>query len=95
MNKSDFKALLAKSYDRDASRRVLVPNGIMYLGLYGGYDSEGVWEEDWCEPKRFFSFYSDTSIQEIVTSYFKLESFRTISKGEGNLHFQSILLRKG
>lgn len=75
-------------------KRVLVTDGLLYLGLYGGKDSEGVWEEDWCEPKRFFSFYLDDAILEVVSRHFEIEHFSTIPLEEGNPHFQSFTLRK-
>ncbi|MGD8406247.1 MAG: class I SAM-dependent methyltransferase [Anaerolineales bacterium] len=36
-------------------RIVLKPGGLFYLGLYGGFDFEGIWEDDSYTPKRFFS----------------------------------------
>ncbi|GIP34676.1 hypothetical protein J2TS4_38860 [Paenibacillus sp. J2TS4] len=75
-------------------RRVLKPGGVFYLGLYGGRDSEGIWEEDWCEPKRFFAFRSDESVQALVKPYFRLEYFNKVQLEEGNPHFQSFILRK-
>ncbi|WP_144941979.1 bifunctional 2-polyprenyl-6-hydroxyphenol methylase/3-demethylubiquinol 3-O-methyltransferase UbiG [Paenibacillus sp. 32O-W] len=75
-------------------RRVLKPDGVFFLGLYGGQDSEGIWEEDWCEPKRFFAFRSDDMIQDLVKPYFQLEYFNTVQLGERNPHFQSLILRK-
>jgi len=74
--------------------KVLGPNGLFYYGVYGGQDSEGVWDQDDYEPKRFFSFYEDDAIQEMVKRYFILEDFHTVSIGEGKLHFQSMTLRK-
>ena len=75
-------------------RRVLKPNGLFFLGVYGGYDFEGVWERDAYDPKRFFSFYSDEHLKQIVTQSFRLYSFKQIVSGDGDLHFQSFMLRK-
>jgi len=76
-------------------RSLLMPNGLFYMGLYGGIDFEGIWPEDWHEPKRFFSFHSDEWIQEIATTYFELLSFKPIFVGRGEeLHFQSLVLRR-
>ena len=33
---------------------VLKPAGLFYLGMYGGYDFEGIWDKDIYTPKRFF-----------------------------------------
>lgn len=75
-------------------RRVLKANGLFFLGIYGGYDFEGIWEKDSYNPKRFFSFYSDEKLKQIVTESFKLVSFKQVIPGDGDLHFQSLTLRK-
>jgi SAM-dependent methyltransferase len=75
-------------------RRVLKPNGLFFLGVYGGFDFEGVWEKDSYDPKRFFSFYSDEILKQIVIQSFTLLSFKQIVSGAGDLHFQSLTLRR-
>ena len=74
--------------------RVLKANGLFFLGIYGGYDFEGIWETDSYIPKRFFSFHSDEGLKQIVTESFELLSFKQIVSGDGELHFQSLTLRK-
>lgn len=74
--------------------KVLRPGGLFFYGVYGGQDSEGVWEKDFYEPKRFFTMFQDDSIQEVVRSRFRVEDFHTVPMGEGAPHFQSLLLRK-
>jgi SAM-dependent methyltransferase len=88
--KADLPAVLA------ALRTVLRPDGLFYLGLYGGEDSEGVWPGDDHEPKRFFSFHTDDGIQRAVRPHFTILHFdRVPLDGEdGRLHFQSLLLRR-
>ena len=75
-------------------KRVLKPEGLFFLGVYGGYDFEGIWEKDTYTPKRFFSFYSDEGLRQVVTESFPLLAFKQISSGAGDLHFQSLILRK-
>lgn len=75
-------------------KRVMKPDGLFYMGLYGGTDSEGVWENDWCEPKRFFASYSDRSIRALAGQYFKEISFQTVPLKEGEPYFQGLLLQK-
>ena len=75
-------------------RRVLTPGGLFYLGLYGGREFEGVWDEDHYEPKRFFRHYADDDLRALVMDFFSLESFRRIPHGWNGLHFQSLILRK-
>jgi SAM-dependent methyltransferase len=75
---------------------VLKPNGLFYLGLYGGYDFEGIWTDDTYEPKRFFTFYEDDVLQAEVAKHFRVESFKRVlvADDDDKLHFQSMLLRK-
>jgi len=70
------------------------PGALFYMGLYGGNDSEGVWENDWCDPKRFFASYSDNSIRTLVRKYYKEISFNTIPLQDGQPHFQALILQK-
>ncbi|MBU5483793.1 GNAT family N-acetyltransferase [Clostridium sp. MSJ-11] len=73
--------------------KILEPGGIFFMGVYGGEDSEGVWEEDVYNPPRFFSFYTDERIKEVVSKHFSIVSFERVETGE-KFHFQSIILRK-
>ena len=75
---------------------VLTPAGLFSMGVYGGYDQEGMWPDDAYEPRRFFAFYSDEQLQQVVTQVFDLLSFKSIPLGgeSGALHFQSLILRK-
>jgi len=68
-------------------------SGLFFMGVYGGEDSEGIWDEDIYTPHRFFSFHTDESIKKYVTKYFELISFERIETG-GKYYFQSIILRK-
>ena len=74
---------------------LLRPEGWVYLGLYGGFDFEGVWEEDHQQPKRFFSFFSDEHIKIEVAKVFDIRSFKHINVDrKSDLHFQSLILEK-
>jgi SAM-dependent methyltransferase len=73
---------------------VLKEDGLFYMGVYGGKDSEGVWEEDTYIPKRFFSFYTNDDILDVVSPLFEVLNFHVVSEAGGNLDFQSLLLRK-
>ncbi len=75
--------------------RVLKPNGLFYLGVYGGRDFEGIWQEDWNEPKRFFAYYRDEDLLDVIRTIFELVYFRRVTVERGaDFHFQSIMLRK-
>ncbi len=73
---------------------VLNPGGLVFMGVYGGQEWEGTWEEDTYVPKRFFVFYTDDGIQAAVREHFDIVSFDRIHTG-GKYHFQSIVMRKG
>lgn len=78
----------------DRIHRVIKPGGLFYLGLYGGREFEGVWDEDYFEPKRFFCHHLDEDLCALVTEFFSLESFRRIPHGWNGLHFQSLILKR-
>ncbi len=86
--KKDFELILKKI------KKSLKPSGLFYLGMYGGINFEGIYEEDHCKPKRFFSFYCTQDILVIVQKYFHLEYFRHITPFKDGGTFQSIILRK-
>ncbi|NOV03015.1 class I SAM-dependent methyltransferase [Paenibacillus planticolens] len=71
--------------------RVLKPEGFFYLGLYGGYESEGIWENDSYRPQRFFAFYEDAQIQERVGEVFDIEHFNVLPLADMQPHYQSII----
>ncbi len=73
-------------------RRVLKPGGLFFMGVYGGKDSEGVWDGDHYVPKRFFAMYSDTNLLQTVEEVFRVVSFETVPQGAGSPHFQSLVL---
>lgn len=75
-------------------RRVLKPGGLFFCGVYGGQDTEGIWEKDNYEPKRFFAMYEDEDIVQLIGEYFEIVDFHTVDMGEDAPHFQSLLLRK-
>ena len=73
---------------------VLKPTGLFYIGVYGGNEFEGIWQEDFYTPKRFFSFYPDHQIQEVVSNFFEILYFKVIPLEKGKAHFQSMILRR-
>ena len=75
-------------------KRVLKPRGLFYLGVYGGYDFEGVWEEDTYVPKRFFSFFTHDGIIQAVGKHFEIAYYKTIPVEGRKTDFQSLILRK-
>lgn len=76
-------------------RRVLKPGGLFLMAVYGGFEHEGVWQDDYHDPQRFFSFYIDDQIQAVVAQLFKLEQFTAVdNNNEVGLHSQILILRR-
>lgn len=78
-------------------KRVLKTGGYFYMGVYGGRSSEGIWEEDFYEPKRFFSFYKKEELIVVLKKYFSVTTFEEFGPeiiGGNDLSFQSIVLKK-
>lgn len=87
--KPDFPAIL------EQISTLLRPDGLFFLGQYGGVDEEGVWAGDHYEPKRFFARYLDEQIKALVTPLFEMIYFKAVPLDDGSIgHFQSIILRK-
>lgn len=75
-------------------RSLLRPAGLFFLGVYGGFEKEGINENDYHDPPRFFSHHTDEFMQEVTTPYFDLLSFKVIAWPERTMHFQSMRLRR-
>ncbi len=75
---------------------LLRPDGVFFLGMYGGIELEGVWDKDSYEPKRFFAFYLDEQIQDVVAPLFEVLYFKPVPlpEDEAGMHFQSMILRR-
>lgn len=75
---------------------IVDPNGLVYLGVWGGLDDEGIAEDDFYQPARFFSFRSDESLLAALEEVFAVEEFETFfpdGQREDPLHMQSAILR--
>jgi SAM-dependent methyltransferase len=84
--KSEFPLVL------ESVRNVLRPDGLFYLGLYGGFDFEGIWEDDSYTPKRFFSFHTDKKLKRALANTFKILYFKCIEFEKNGMSFQSTIL---
>jgi ubiquinone/menaquinone biosynthesis C-methylase UbiE len=81
----------------DEIYRVLKPTGLFFMGVYGGFESEGIWENDHHTPKRFFSFFNDDQLIQIVSKQFAPQDFKRLTVPEiadPNMVFQRLILRK-
>jgi SAM-dependent methyltransferase len=75
--------------------RLLKTGGLFFLGVYGGYEHEGIWERDSYEPQRFFSFFSDEHLEQEVSKVFDVLTFKQIIlEPDDPIHFQSLILKK-
>jgi SAM-dependent methyltransferase len=69
-------------------RAVLRPGGLFYFGAYGGSGEEGTAEQDTHDPPRFFSWRTDTHVQQVVGRFFTIVDFH-VAEPDG-FHFQSL-----
>jgi hypothetical protein len=75
-------------------KQIIKSGGYFYIWVYGGYNFEGVWDEDPYSPNRFFSFYQDEEIKEVVSKEFEIIHFDIVPMGGMRADYQSIILRK-
>ncbi|WP_203417123.1 class I SAM-dependent methyltransferase [Jiangella ureilytica] len=74
-------------------RSLLRPDGLFFLGLYGGDGSEGVVEWDRHDPPRFFSWRTDAQLLAAAGEHFDVVDFHRVPLDpEG--WFQSLTLSR-
>ena len=74
--------------------RVVRPEGLIFILMHGGRSFEGVREEDFYEPKRFYALYADDELQLILERFFQVISFQVIMREESSANsFQAVTLR--
>ncbi len=73
--------------------RILKRNGVFFIGIYGGESSEGIFENDFYRPKRYFSRYTDEELKSILKEYFQIIKFEHIDIGKNEFWFQSVFLK--
>jgi len=74
--------------------RVVRPEGLIFILMHGGRSFEGVREEDFYEPKRFYALYADDELQLILERFFQVISFQVIVREESSANsFQAVTLR--
>jgi SAM-dependent methyltransferase len=75
-------------------RELLRPGGLFFLGVYGGVEQEGVYEDDAHKPPRFFARHTDEFMLRATAPFFDLVSFKAIPLNDKDFHFQSMILRR-
>ncbi|WKZ81801.1 MAG: class I SAM-dependent methyltransferase [Acidimicrobiia bacterium] len=75
---------------------VVQPGGLVYLGVWGGVDEEGMPEDDFYQPPRYFCFRSDDTLLRVVGEEFDIISFDTFfpEEGDDHLHMQSLVMER-
>ena len=85
--KRDLPAILRRLHG------LLQPGGLFYMGMHGGQDFEGIYEDDVHEPKRHFSLYLPEQIREVVGRFFQPVYFQVIPLTSDTDAFQSMIWR--
>jgi len=76
---------------------VLLENGLFYMGVYGGEDTESEYvRSEISETPRFFSYHSMDSLKIRLAEYFQIISFNQfeVSRKIEKHIFQSVVMRK-
>ncbi|MCY0875694.1 MAG: class I SAM-dependent methyltransferase [Firmicutes bacterium] len=71
--------------------RVLKPGGLFFIGVYGRYNSEGIWKDDDYQPKRFFSFFDEATLKAMLSQFFEVVSFQVFPHTD-ELDFHAIVV---
>jgi hypothetical protein len=85
--KSDIKQVLLNIDN------TLNDDGLFYMGVYGGKDSEHEHVNDLLDIPRFFSFYTESNLKNELSGIFEIIRFNQVNV-ERDLCFQSALMRK-
>ena len=72
---------------------VLAADGLFSLGLWGGDDHEGPYEDDHYEPKRYFVLYSRQTLFRHLAVEFWIEEYQRLTFDDDQF-FHKVLLRK-
>jgi SAM-dependent methyltransferase len=78
-------------------RDVLGTGGIFCMGTWGGVGREGLYDDDFYSPPRFFALRTDEDLRAGVGRVFEVESFSIIvpdDHRDDELHVQFIRARK-
>ncbi|GAB3233103.1 hypothetical protein GCM10027447_29350 [Glycomyces halotolerans] len=78
----------------DQVERVLAPGGLFYWGQYGGQDTERVWSDDRCDPKRLFSLMTAETMERTAAERFEILDRRVREPDYTELDFTSLVLRR-
>ena len=71
---------------------VLNENGLFYMGVYGGIDTESNYINEVSDVPRYFSYYSEYKLKEILGGIFEIIEFKQMDVGR-NTDFQAAIMR--
>jgi SAM-dependent methyltransferase len=72
---------------------VLKNKGLFYMGVYGGVDTESEYVNEITEAPRFFSYFSEQSLKDVLVGTFEIIEYRQMDVGR-NTDFQAVVMRK-
>lgn len=74
--------------------RVLTSRAPLLVVVWGGISHEGVVEDEWLDPPRYFRFYTDEALLSLETPDFVFTSFESLDEQEDGdgLHPQVLTL---
>lgn len=72
---------------------VLNEDGLFYMGVYGGLNLEHHYLDDFSEIPRFFSFYTEQALRDVLSRSFNILSFQQMDVGRKR-DFQAVIMRK-
>lgn len=74
--------------------RVLKSGAPLLVVVWGGIPHEGVVEDEWLDPPRYFRFYTDEALLSLETPDFVFTSFESLDEQEDGdgLHPQVLTL---
>jgi SAM-dependent methyltransferase len=76
--------------------RVLVPGGIVTVGMWGGDGTTGILEDGIHHPPRFFALRTDDQVRAMFGPFFEIERFETKPSSPEDLsneHYQIVTMR--
>lgn len=74
--------------------RVLQPGATLLVVVWGGVDRQGPMDDEWLDPPRYFSTYTDEALLALDTPGFRFKAFEALDVSEGghDLHSQILIL---
>jgi hypothetical protein len=72
---------------------VLEADGLFYMGVYGGANSEHEHTNELSDHPRFFAFYTREALLKALAAHFVVIAFEQMDVGR-DVDFQSVILRK-